>query len=85
LTSFFREPHHFPILGEHLRKVSPGHRATIWCCAYSSGEEAYSIAMTAAEAFATLTPPVLIIATDIDTQVLSQRKPACTAPSGWRA
>ncbi|HSJ79764.1 MAG TPA: CheR family methyltransferase [Thiobacillus sp.] len=68
LTSFFREAHHFPILAEHLlgRKAS----LSIWCSAASTGEEPYSIAMTACEAFGTLTPPVTIIATDIDTDVL---------------
>ena len=68
LTSFFREAHHFPILAEHLRsKKAP---LSIWCSASSTGEEPYSIAMTACEAFDSLTPPVSIIATDIDTNVL---------------
>ncbi|MFP5394417.1 MAG: CheR family methyltransferase [Gammaproteobacteria bacterium] len=70
LTSFFREAHHFPLLAEHLKKVS-GHPLTIWCSASSTGEEPYSIAMTACEAFNTLNPPVQIIATDIDTNVLA--------------
>ena len=69
LTSFFRESHHFPLLAEHLKKI--GGPATIWCSASSTGEEPYSIAMTACEAFNTLTPPVTIIATDIDTNVLA--------------
>ncbi|MGN6704319.1 MAG: CheR family methyltransferase [Burkholderiaceae bacterium] len=68
LTSFFREAHHFPILAEHLKRI--GGPATIWCSASSTGEEPYSIAMTACEAFGTLTPPVQIVATDIDTNVL---------------
>ncbi len=42
----------------------------IWSCAASTGEEPYSIAITACEAFGTLTPPVSIVATDVDTQVL---------------
>jgi chemotaxis protein methyltransferase CheR len=74
LTSFFRESHHFPLLAEHVKKVSeaaPGGPITIWCSAASTGEEPYSIAMTVCEAFNTLTPPVQIIATDIDTNVLS--------------
>ena len=70
LTSFFREAHHFPLLAEHL-KGSSERPLTIWCSASSTGEEPYSIAMTACEAFNTLTPPVHIIATDIDTNVLS--------------
>ena len=43
---------------------------SIWCSAASTGEEPYSIAITMCEAFGTLTPPVSIIATDIDTNVL---------------
>lgn len=69
LTSFFRESHHFPILAEHLQKVKKP--ITIWCSAASTGEEPYTIAMTACEAFNTMKPPVEIIATDIDTNVLS--------------
>lgn len=68
LTSFFREEHHFPILAEHLLRIKKPIR--IWCSAASTGEEPYSIAMTACEAFGTLQPPVEIIATDIDTNVL---------------
>lgn len=69
LTSFFRESHHFPILAEHVRKVSPP--LSIWCSASSTGEEPYSIAMTVCEAFGSMAPPVHIYATDIDTNVLN--------------
>lgn len=69
LTSFFREEHHFPILAEHLVKLKKPIR--IWCSAASTGEEPYTIAMTACEAFGTMKPPVEIIATDIDTNVLA--------------
>lgn len=68
LTSFFREAHHFPILADHLLTLQKPIR--IWCSAASTGEEPYTLAMTACEAFGTLTPPVEIIATDIDTNVL---------------
>lgn len=68
LTSFFREAHHFTILAEHVRKMKEP--LAIWCSASSTGEEPYSIAMTLCEAFGTLTPPVSIVATDIDTNVL---------------
>lgn len=68
LTSFFREAHHFPILQDHLKKTKQP--ITIWCSASSTGEEPYSIAMAACEAFNSLKPPVEIIATDIDTNVL---------------
>lgn len=68
LTSFFREAHHFPILAEHARTAATPF--SVWCSASSTGEEPYSIAMTLCETFNTLTPPVTIIATDIDTNVL---------------
>jgi chemotaxis protein methyltransferase CheR len=73
LTSFFREAHHFPLLLDHLIAVrkKDTRPLTIWCSAASTGEEPYSIAMTACEAFNTLTPPVQIVATDIDTNVLT--------------
>ena len=72
LTSFFREAHHFEILTEQLKQVKEKRSIRIWCCASSTGEEPYSLAMTACEAFASLTPPVEIIASDIDTSVLAQ-------------
>src|SRR5574343_1133427 len=51
LTSFFREPHHFPILAEHLQKLGSRRPVRIWCSAASTGEEPYSIAMTVANTF----------------------------------
>lgn len=69
LTSFFREEHHFPILSEHVKNRKDP--ISIWCSASSTGEEPYSIAMTLCEAFNTLKPPVTIVATDIDTNVLA--------------
>lgn len=71
LTSFFREAHHFDALRQMLMKLPRGHRATIWCAAASTGEEPYSLAITACEAYGSLTPPVTILATDIDTNVLA--------------
>lgn len=71
LTSFFREPHHFPILAEHLKTKQGRSPIRIWCSAASTGEEPYSIAMTAVEAFNSFTPPVSIIASDLDTSVLA--------------
>ena len=71
LTSFFREAHHFPILKKHvtdLRKKS----VRLWCSAASTGEEPYTMAMTMIEAFGSYTPPVEIVATDIDTNVLAK-------------
>jgi chemotaxis protein methyltransferase CheR len=70
LTSFFREPHHFPLLAEHLLKQHGSHPIELWCSASSTGEEAYSMAMTAIDAFGSFNPPVKILATDLDTNVL---------------
>ena len=70
LTSFFREPHHFPLLAEHLRKHASGRPLTLWCSACSTGEEAYSMAMTAVEALGGYEHAVHIVASDLDTKVL---------------
>ncbi len=71
LTAFFREAHHFPILAEHLaaRRDRP---LSIWCCAASTGEEPYSLAMTAVEALGGFDIPVDILASDLDTSVLEK-------------
>ena len=70
LTSFFREAHHFPVLAEHLRKAGAGRPIVLWCSACSTGEEAYSMAMAAVDAFGGFDRPVRIIASDLDTGVL---------------
>ena len=71
LTSFFRESHHFDTLGGFLRGIKEKRQIRIWCSAASTGEEPYSIAMTAVDAFNSFTPPVSIIASDLDTTVLA--------------
>lgn len=70
LTSFFREPHHFKILNDYLRQLGKTRTIELWCSACSTGEEAYSMAMTAVDAFASFDNPVRIIASDLDTKVL---------------
>lgn len=72
LTSFFREPHHFPILADHVRKYRDIRPITLWCSASSTGEEPYSMAMTMMDLFNTTMPPVKILATDLDTNVLAK-------------
>jgi chemotaxis protein methyltransferase CheR len=71
LTSFFREPHHFPIFAEHLRKIGTKRPVRVWCSAASTGEEPYSIAMTVAETFGANASHISIMASDLDTNVLA--------------
>lgn len=71
LTSFFREPHHFPIFAEHLRKLGTKRPVRVWCSAASTGEEPYSIAITVAETFGTNASHISIVASDLDTNVLA--------------
>ena len=54
-TDFFREPHHFHFLSERVfpaYKQNPSRERPLrmWSAASSTGEEAYSLAMTALEA-----------------------------------
>lgn len=73
LTSFFREPHHFPILAQHVQSLNR-RPIRLWCSASSTGEEPYTIAMTVVDAFDSYQPPVEIVATDIDTNVLDKAR-----------
>jgi len=75
LTSFFREPHHFPILAQHLRGLPSTRAPRIWCAAASTGEEAFSIAMTMIEATGRHSAG-RVLATDIDTEVLQAAQQA---------
>ncbi|WP_456267410.1 chemotaxis protein CheR [Kushneria sp. AK178] len=69
LTSFFREAHHFPILADHVR--AQGDNVRVWCCAASTGEEPWSLAMTLTEALGPRASNARIVATDIDTKALA--------------
>jgi chemotaxis protein methyltransferase CheR len=78
VTRFFREPHHF----EHLRtEVAPdlaryatrGGRVRLWSAGCSSGEEAYSIALTILSVLPEAhRMDVKVLATDIDVDMLSR-------------
>jgi chemotaxis protein methyltransferase CheR len=74
LTSFYRESHHFPILAEHIAHRATKGKVSIWCCAASTGEEPYTLAITAMQACDSSRPPVSILATDIDTSVLAKAR-----------
>jgi chemotaxis protein methyltransferase CheR len=77
LTSFFREPHHFEYLAREMLPAltanpAAARRLRIWCCAASTGEEPYSIAMVLREAQAQLAGwDAKILATDLDSAVLA--------------
>ena len=70
LTSFFREAHHFEILAALLKAGKSGSGWRIWCSAASTGEEPYSLAITASENLPR-GAPVEIVASDIDSKVLA--------------
>jgi len=71
LTAFFREPHHFTILANFVRNREGA--LSIWCCAASSGEEPYSIAMTLIETLGLARArQARILATDVDTHMLAR-------------
>ena len=70
LTSFFREQHHFEILTEILKTRAPTAHWNAWCSAASTGEEPYSIVMTALEALGNKANFTLT-ASDIDSKVLN--------------
>lgn len=69
LTSFFREQHHFEAFAE-LLKSKPGGPWRVWCSAASTGEEPYSIVMTALDALGSR-PNFTLKASDIDSKVLA--------------
>jgi chemotaxis protein methyltransferase CheR len=81
-TEFFREAHHFRHLAEQwapavaARAQTGARRVRLWSAACSTGEEAYTIAMTAREA---LGPhwDLRILASDVDTEVLARAVEGC--------
>ncbi len=78
LTSFYREAHHFEYLGDTVVKYLLQQRKRekqirIWSAGCSTGEEPYTIAMTLLESIPNINSwDVKILATDIDTNVLSK-------------
>ncbi|TAA73711.1 MAG: chemotaxis protein methyltransferase CheR [Candidatus Electronema aureum] len=70
LTSFFREHHHFEIFADRLKSKPPGTPWSVWCSAASTGEEPYSIVMTALDTLGTH-PKFSLVASDIDSKVLA--------------
>lgn len=72
LTAFFREAHHFPILAGHAQQRGGEYR--VWSAAASTGEEAYSIAITLADSLGSAPGRWRVFASDIDTDVLAKAR-----------
>jgi chemotaxis protein methyltransferase CheR len=97
LTSFFREDQHFKYLSETVlpamlarKQLAGDGRITTWSAACSSGEEAYSMAITLLEA-ANRRPvgstrwDMRILATDISTRMLATARAGIYKESGLSA
>ena len=74
LTSFYRESHHFDFLSEtaipELMREKNNRRIRVWSAGCSTGEEAYSIAITLNSALPNDGWNAKILATDLDTNVI---------------
>ncbi|HEY8519029.1 MAG TPA: CheR family methyltransferase [Gammaproteobacteria bacterium] len=71
LTAFFRESHHFPVLAALLEEHARRGEVWLWSAACSTGEEAYSMAITAVETLgADAARRVKILGTDLDTRAV---------------
>jgi chemotaxis protein methyltransferase CheR len=85
-TYFFREPAHFRLLEQHLRRLNGPLR--LWSAACSSGEEPYSLAMVLAEH--AQHDDWRILASDLSQTMLSRARDAIYSldeaadfPPGW--
>ncbi|MCB0351991.1 MAG: protein-glutamate O-methyltransferase CheR [Bdellovibrionales bacterium] len=83
-TFFFREGSHFTQLAQILKsRVASGQKEIrIWCAASSTGEEPYTILMTAAEAVDLNTCEVKLLASDISMTVLQTASSGCYSEEG---
>lgn len=78
-THFFREPRHFDLLKLKLpellkiKEKNPNREIRIWCSASSTGQEAYTLAMTLLESIPNISNwNIKFLATDIDQDVLEK-------------
>ncbi len=79
-TFFMREPRELEAVDWHqllvIAHARGEDRVNVWVSACASGEEAYSVAMLASEAFGHGRPPVSILATDISARALGRAERA---------
>jgi chemotaxis protein methyltransferase CheR len=73
-TSFFREPDHFQLLQAEIGQLAAAgqRRVRLWSAASSTGEEAYTMAMTVLGVPGAAELDVKILATDIAVETLRQ-------------
>jgi chemotaxis protein methyltransferase CheR len=82
VTRYFREPHHFEhlksrVLPELVTRARAGGRVRLWSAGCSTGQEAYTIALTLLEAMPEAADrDVRILATDIDPNVVATGRAA---------
>jgi chemotaxis protein methyltransferase CheR len=83
-TFFFRHRGELEAIDWHRSLAAANRRGSgivrVWVAGCASGEEAYTLAILACEAFACATPPVHVLATDIATAALEQAQRASYAP-----
>ena len=88
-TFFMRETRELEAIDWHLLLAAAHGRGkkevSVWVSACASGEEAYSVAMLAVEAFGNGRAPVSILATDISALALRRAEEAAYAKRSMRA
>ena len=91
VTRFFREPHHFEdlktdVFPRLIRDAAAGARVRIWSAGCSSGEEPYTIAMTALALDPNLgSYDFKILATDLDRNVVNKGRMGVYPESALRS
>jgi chemotaxis protein methyltransferase CheR len=76
VTSFFREESHFEVLTQLAGrwKAEKRSRLRLWSAACSTGEEAYTMAMTVLESLEGWPADLKILATDLSTRALARAR-----------
>lgn len=75
-TNFFRETAHFDFFRDHILADAGATPLRVWSAACSTGEEPYSLAITAIEQGRTKPGSIRFLATDICTEALGKAKAA---------